>query len=144
MPFGIASNLFLLAATLQHLFNNTASRFLSTSVHLLSGFYVDGLVVSSESLLEVEAIYSDTRVILQDPGMGIQKWASNSKVVQQQFLRDDTAYDNVSCTEPVLHVLGVKWDRLLDSTSMPSQAVSDFAKENCPIKRMVLHAVKNL
>ncbi|XP_064464904.1 uncharacterized protein LOC135376233 [Ornithodoros turicata] len=144
VPFGASSSPFLLAATLHHHFDAVASRYPATAARLRTSFYVDDLVIGCDDVQDAETIYAETRAVLRDAGMEIRKWAANSTALQQKFLADETAYDNVGCTNPVLRILGVPWDRQADVILAPVTAVHEFAQKHEPTKRTVLRTFSRL
>ncbi|XP_064468687.1 uncharacterized protein LOC135382950 [Ornithodoros turicata] len=144
VPFGASSSPFLLAATLHHHFEAVSDKYPATAARLRRSFYVHDLVIGCESVSEAANLYSEIRKVLRDDGMEIRKWASNSSNLQCIFLKDGTAYDDVDCTELVLRVLGVSWDRRSDTISARTDTVHHFATISQPTKRTVLQAFSSL
>lgn len=144
VPFGASSSPFLLAATLHHHFSGVSDRYPDTAARLRASFYVDDLVIGCNGLQEAETLYEETRDIIKEAGMDIRKWASNSATLQERFLKDSVAYDNVGCTDPVLRVLGVAWDKQRDVILATALAVHEFATVNEPTKRTVLKTFSRL
>ncbi|XP_064461559.1 uncharacterized protein LOC135371435 [Ornithodoros turicata] len=144
VPFGASSSPFLLAATLHHHFEAVSDKYPATAARLRRSFYVDDLVIGCESVSEAVNLYSEIRKVLRDAGMEIRKWASNSSNLQHIFLKDGIAYDDVGCTDPVLRVLGVSWDRHSDTISARTDTVHHFATISQPTKRTLLQAFSRL
>ncbi|XP_064469857.1 uncharacterized protein LOC135384591 [Ornithodoros turicata] len=144
VPFGAASSPFLLAATLQHHFRSVSHRYPATAARLSTSCYVDDLVVGCRDVAEAQTFYKDTRAILQEAGMDIRKWASNSPVLQEKYLNDGIAYDNVSELGSVLRVLDVPWDRQFDGIWVPARSVQASAKDAPSTKRGVLQVFSRL
>ncbi|XP_064462022.1 uncharacterized protein LOC135372307 [Ornithodoros turicata] len=138
VPFGATSSPFLLAATLQHHLASVASRYPMTVPRLCTGFYVDDLVVGCTSEPDALQVYGDTIDILQEAGMDIRKWTSNSSALRERFLSDEVSYDNASDGNAMIKVLGLLWDRDTDSLTFSVKRALTLSASHPPTKRTVL------
>ncbi|XP_064472699.1 uncharacterized protein LOC135387419 [Ornithodoros turicata] len=76
VPF--ASSPFLLAATLRHHFDSVQHKYPAATERLRHAFYVDDLIVGATSEEDALLIYREAVTMLQEAGMDLRKWCSNS------------------------------------------------------------------
>ncbi|XP_064463327.1 uncharacterized protein LOC135374264 [Ornithodoros turicata] len=109
-----------------------------TVSRLCTGFYVDDLVVGCTSEPDALQVYGDTIDILQEAGMDIRKWTSNSSALRERFLSDEVSYDNASDGNATIKVLGLLWDRDTDSLTFSVKRALTLSASHPPTKRTVL------
>ena len=78
---------------------------------ILESFYVDDLVGGANTEQEAIALYRDITVTLGTIGMGIRKWASNSKRVLEAFPSEYREKKKISFAEQDKNIrtLGLLW-----------------------------------
>lgn len=140
VPFGTTSSPFLLTATLQHHFR-TVQNHSETAQALAKSFYVDDLLTGAQSEAAAVKLFNETEDIMQQAGMNLQKWASNSKTLQRLFQKGvpqptDMATDT--------KVLGMYWNTEEDTLKLSLTSTSNFLKTNLSTKRHVLQAANRI
>lgn len=135
VPFGTSASPFLLTATLVHHLRNVKEEWKSTAQLLQESFYVDDLLVGAQSTEEAASIHDRAKLILEDAGMTLRKWSTNSRELQNLFEEgSDTLF-----AEPKM-VLGLRWRRENDQLMIPVTHILNFVTSNEKTKRHVLQA----
>ncbi|XP_064476123.1 uncharacterized protein LOC135390028 [Ornithodoros turicata] len=143
VPFGAASSPFLLAATLRHHFDSVQHKYPAATERLRHAFYMDDLIVGATSEEDALQIYREAVTMLQEAGMDLRKWCSNSPTLSRQFCQDGIAYDTVSSQETV-KVLGLHWHRPTDEVTFTMNGISSYLANQPITKRTILHGVARI
>ena len=109
--FGASCSPFLLAAVIEvHIDKHIQDRILQES---LKSIFIDNLLISKESEIELLKFYYKARQVYADMGLNLRQWASNSKLLVEAAKRD-----GVWDESPQVKVLGHLWDPGLDELSL--------------------------
>ena len=124
LPFGLTSSPFILAATLKyHLERSNLPPDLVKDI--LESFYVDDLVLSSDSAEELE----ERRLIifkrLLEVGMLLRKWNTNHPSLRKSFQSDNEPLPDMET------VLGLVWNVLEDTVNVNGDRIKCKANAAC-------------
>ena len=108
--FGASCSPFLLAAVIEiHLERHVYDRVLQES---LKSIFIDNLLASKKTEIELLNFYHKAREIYQDMGLNLRQWASNSELLVRTAKADGVWDDS-----KLVKVLGQLWDPKLDEFS---------------------------
>ena len=134
LPFGLNASPFILNATLRHHFSNYVK---DKDLHKMldKAFYVDDLVTSFSTATEAKSVQNEVVKVLEDAGMSLHKWHSNSAEVNQ----------HLQISEPKEHVmvLGMKWNTPRDQMCINLDKVKDNLDHGAT-KRELLRATAQI
>ena len=132
VPFGNKGSPFLLMATIKH--HLSLMKPSPTVTELTENLYMDDFLSGADTESGVRMMFSEAQCIMQEAGMTLTKWGSNS-----QSLHDMLGSD-VSGAAP-MGVLGMKWNQTGDFFSFSGLTPpSDI----CITKRVVLSMISKL
>ncbi|XP_064479339.1 uncharacterized protein LOC135392562 [Ornithodoros turicata] len=143
VPFGTTASPFLLGATLRHHLRAFEESDRELAATLMESFYVDDLLTGAATTDEALEIVRRSREILQQAGMNLTKWASNSSELQSAFEHEENGTDvgEKSFSEPTqAKVLGVAWDRSTDYFKFSGEHLLSVITRMSDTKRSVLQA----
>ncbi|MFH4979760.1 hypothetical protein AB6A40_006469 [Gnathostoma spinigerum] len=106
IPFGVISNPFLLAATLEKHLQYEGSE---TARKILKNLYVDNVMLNANSTDEAIRLYTETKALLNSAKMNIRQFTSDN----YEFMKRIPTEDNETITER-MKVLGISWDPIKD------------------------------
>jgi hypothetical protein len=102
VPFGVTSSPFLLCASIQYHLKRYANS--SVSGIISENIYMDDLLVSVPSKVELDAVFNESKSIFADMTMNLTKWHTNSVVHE-------------SCSQQPCSILGMRWNPNSDELS---------------------------
>lgn len=146
VPFGTTCSPFLLTATiLQHLKNLPTEKEEVADV-LRNSFYVDDLVTGTATEEEAIKLYHDAKSIMQNAGMTLREWTTNSQALRDVLLQEEANPEN---TTPILEqrtmkVLGIVWDPEKDVLKFALPILQKFLELHDGTKRFVLQAASRI
>ena len=118
--FGATCSPFLLQMTLQHHLNQSSSIYANA---LLTSFYVDNLQLTLDKEEELLDIYDVANNELQNAGMRLQEWNSNSEMLKA-YIQDNSS---VPITFPeISNILGLDWNTVQDTLTVKSRQFGDL------------------
>jgi hypothetical protein len=137
--FGLVCSPFLLAATIEHHFDQQIpSDFVET---LRRDRYVDDFICGEDSVEKVFQLAEEGRRILKGAGMTLRQFQSSSPELKELFKQHDFHVQS-SDSETFTKVLGIIWILEEDCISIPS--IADLSCP-CPLtKRMMLSLVSKV
>ncbi|XP_064469944.1 uncharacterized protein LOC135384685 [Ornithodoros turicata] len=143
VPFGTTASPFLLGATLHHHLRAFEESDRELAATLMESFYVDDLLTGAATTDEALEIVRRPREILQQSGMNLTKWASNTSELHSAFEHEKNSTDvgEKSFSEPTqAKVLGVVWDRSADYFKFSGEHLLSVITRMSNTKRSVLQA----
>jgi hypothetical protein len=110
--FGVTSSPYLLAAVISFHLKNVPNDLKIVAQKLLNSFYVDNCVTSVDTNVELEQFMRQSTEIMEEAKMQLRMWTF-SPVTENELSKN---------SDPVSPVLGLQWDRINDSLSIPFKA----------------------
>ena len=135
VPFGIVSSPFLLEATVQHHLKLQQSPIADA---IARNIYVDNLMIGRPTPESAADIYHKAKAIFNSASMNLRQWISNCPEVTRH-LQAVNPGDVV--TQPVVSVLGLKWNTVDDSLHLPAVPAVNSTSLN---KRIILQLVASV
>lgn len=132
VPFGVISSPFLLGATITYHLQRSSN---PIAKHLLRDIYVDNLITGVDTVEKGKQLYTDAKGVFEAASMNLREWASNSK----EFI--DFVPESDRVTRPNQKVLGINWNLLDDTVSVP---VSSYTETKVLSKREILQRVSSI
>ena len=132
VPFGNKGSPFLLMATVKHHLSLMEPS--PTVSELEENLYMDDFLSGADSESDVKQMFSEAQSVMQQAGMTLTKWGSNSQSVHA--LLGTEASDTVP-----LGVLGMKWTQTGDFFSFSGLSPQ---KDICITKRVILSMIAQL
>ena len=130
VPFGVTSSPFLLAKTLEYHFSRHPH---PLAKDLESRFYVDNYIMTTNNENDLYQIKTDLTEILEDAGMPLQAWCSNS-------LKFNESQGDPDIKEN-LKLLGLVWDFENDTISLNPITI---AKKSKTTRRIILSTLASV
>lgn len=96
IPFEAAPSPFLLEATIRHYFQQMRVLYPDTASVLQRSFYVNDLILDTQSETEALRLYNDASNMMSAAGMRLRKWSFNSKFLRERYTQDGIAYGNMT------------------------------------------------
>ena len=133
VPFGVISSPFLLAATINY---HLAQSDLPVARKLQRVIYVDNVITGVSTPSEAKDLYVEAKGLFAAASMNLREWASNSKEFMDFVPHEDQA-------GKLEHkVLGINWDLINDTISVPGPCINDV---RCVwTKRKVLQVISSV
>lgn len=144
VPFGTTSSPFLLAATLQHHFEELKQKYPETVAISQQCIHVDDLLCGAANDQEATKMYEETNRVFEAASMRLHKWGSNSDKMRQLFARENPDGGSLRQSANLLKVLRLTWDPRVDSLTILFDTLIDFAKAQENTKRFVLQMTARL
>lgn len=135
VPFGASSSPFLLAATLRHHFRQVENQYPKIAPRLKDHFYVDDLVIGASNYEEARTLVNDCFHILQDAGMRLTKWTTNSRRLRDSYSESDPLKFDAGEDKKIL---GLVWNTRADTLKPPLQHMLNQQEEPKRTKREIL------
>ena len=148
LPFGLNCSPYLAIAVVQHHVKLNQSRFPVAAKEILSSMYVDDLVSGADNVADAHRLFEETRRLLQEAGMSITKWMSNSKALMRKIpgeLRAASAPVFLGHAEGAdlrEKALGIQW--LPDKDCLVYQGYERFAHDPVLTKRGVSQVTSSI
>lgn len=140
VTFGVTTSPFLLTATINKHLSDQPMEFDATSKILRKSFYVDDLVLATDSVDEALKIYNEAVQIMSSAQMNLRKWVSNSDHLRNVFREEQTA--NIS---PCPKILGILWYTDQDELSVNLESIVSYAgQEKIITKRNILKTISRI
>lgn len=145
VPFGTTASPFLFAATLRHHLESARDQRKPIADTLLRSFYVDDMLTGAAGVEEAANLASGAKRLLQEAGMELRKWSTNSPYLQQAFDQQEQGNER-ACKNTPIHsheitkVLGLVWDRTADYFTFSGEHLLSILNSNRNTKRSVLQA----
>ncbi|XP_066963167.1 uncharacterized protein [Macrobrachium rosenbergii] len=131
--FGATCSPFLLQSTLNYHFNNHSHPLAKS---LMSCFYVDNFLCTYENVEQMLADYPVINHILEQAGMPLQEWVSNSAQFNEYICAEKLVNDKNGVTS----VLGINWNIFSDVLNVKPCSVNDSSVT----KRSILSCVASV
>jgi len=106
LPFGFRSSPFILNYIISHHLDKMSAKYPTTVNILRSNVYVDDVIVSHESSVQIQSTINDMAEIFSSMSMRLHKWNSN------------TVLDNFSNYSDESKVLGLVWNNINDTLAI--------------------------
>ncbi|GFX31467.1 integrase catalytic domain-containing protein [Trichonephila clavipes] len=127
LVFGVCSSPFLLAASINHLLDNTPSKYMDIVSKLRHSFYVDNCVIGVSDTQEIGSFVNKVRKIMSNGCFNLRGWESNVKK------------ESISKCEGDTKVLGLTWNLDRDTLRCTvNNAILEMTK------RTILSAVQGI
>ena len=109
--FGSTSSPFLLMATIENHLKNSSVEMRNI---IFDSFYVDNLIGTTSSEAELRQIYGESNLVMDQAGLPLRMWATNSREVNGLIEKDFEGY-----TVPQdMGILGLSWNISDDTLSL--------------------------
>ncbi|KAH7933160.1 hypothetical protein HPB49_009642 [Dermacentor silvarum] len=89
-------------------------------------------------------MYEEANRVFEAASMRLHTWGSNSDKMREFFARENSDRGSLCQSANLLEVLGLKWDPRLDSLTIFSDTLIDFAMAQANTKRFVLQTTARL
>jgi len=130
--FGATSSPFLLSATIQY---HLKQKNTWIAKDLIDSMYMDNVVTGADCEEKAIEYYTLSRNYLQQAGMNLRQWVSNSSSLNTKAGEDNTA------ASPTVKVLGLTWEAKSDTLSL---SVETMIKEIRVIDRITKRIVLSI
>ncbi|CAK1595087.1 unnamed protein product [Parnassius mnemosyne] len=119
--FGTACAPYLAVKVLQQVALDDGAEYPLAATRVLQDFYIDDLLTGCHNVEEGVTVYKELRELLSKGGFQLQKWSSNNdelleKIAEGDRIKGEDAEKGLKLkTDPVLKILGLTWNRNIDS-----------------------------
>lgn len=113
VTFGVSAAPYLAVKSLQQTSKDYGNKYPLAADRIVRDFYIDDYMSGCETEREAIEIYHQTKDILRKGGFELQKWASNSRVVMEEFKKTEetTRKDNLELkSDDIIKILGLSWN----------------------------------
>ncbi|GFY25482.1 uncharacterized protein TNCV_2486021 [Trichonephila clavipes] len=145
--FGVKSSQFLLADTIRHHLKKYVDIFPDTFNHLNQTLYVDDFLCGNVSVQEALTTCVESRQILKDASVDLQKWRTDSSKQNQRLKSLNFELDEhkeLLNTLIASKVLGVALNEKSDTFYFDSSDLETFLSKRINTKRYLLQAASRL
>ncbi|KAJ8977063.1 hypothetical protein NQ317_017225 [Molorchus minor] len=116
-----------------------SSKFPLASQVLLEQCYMDDILGVADTSTELIQLYSDLQRLLNSSGFHLHKWCSNSEVLIDRILKENSLTHDIKFDDTPNKVLGLKWNPRTDEFCI---SIPDGLESKPPItKRKILSLV---
>jgi hypothetical protein len=122
VTFGTASAPYLAVKALNQVAVDHMDEYPAAARRVAQGFYMDDLMTGGETVDEGIEVYKEMKALLQRGGFILQKWASNSKELEDYIDKNEVGEENVKREEKrveikldnIVKILGLTWNKTKD------------------------------
>lgn len=138
LPFGLTCSPFLAVGTVQHHLLKYESDYPTLVPKMIESTYIDDLMSGVETEDEAVQMYEDSTGIMNEAGLELRKWKSNSSKMKERFRRDGVAAESMKTitddASDTYKLLGISYDSESDTFMFKVEDI--FTKANTYRKRI--------